>query len=163
MRLLKILTVFIAFLLIAPRAFAQDAIQTFQEDPPTFSIGFSLGFPSSYHASILDVAGVQGLRVRGNIGGFFFILALYLQADINVEYHFAPPRDFGFYIGAGVATFRTSIISEFPNPDNGAWRLGGANLSGFRFGFFVSRGWDCAIVHWCNQWCLGTTTHCYWV
>jgi hypothetical protein len=129
---------FVIFTMLFPsKVFAQSepsGFTPFQEDPPTFSAGFSLGFPSSYHASILDVAGVQGLRVRGNIGGFFFILALYLQMDINVEYHFASPRNLGFYIGAGIAAFKISVIGEFPNPDNDIWRFGGQVYVGLEYG-----------------------------
>jgi hypothetical protein len=124
MRILRILTVIFAILLISSTAFAQDSIQPFQEDPPTFSIGFSLGFPSGYHVSILDFAGVQGLRLRGDIGAFSLILLSELQVDLNIEYHFAQPRDIGFYFGVGVVAFSISVIGEFPNPDNGAWRFG---------------------------------------
>jgi hypothetical protein len=137
MRLLKILIFVIFPILFSSRAFAQSepsGFTPFQEDPPTFSIGFSLGFPSNYHASILDVAGVQGLRLRGDIGAFYFILGLYLQADLNVEYHFAPPREIGFYFGAGIAVFKLSVISEFPNPDNEFWRFGGQVYVGLEFG-----------------------------
>jgi hypothetical protein len=134
MRLLKILTVFFAILLISPSAFAQDTIQPFPEDPPTFSAGFSLGFPSSYHASILNVAGVQGLRLRGDVGIFTLILFTYLQADLNLEYHFAPPKGIGFYFGAGLVVFNVSPISEFPNPENDVWRFGGQLYLGLDLG-----------------------------
>jgi hypothetical protein len=136
MRLLKILTVFIGMLLISPSAFAQDAIQSFQEDPPTFSAGFSLGFPSSYHASILDFAGIQGLRLRGDLGAFTLIFLSELQVDLNIEYHFAKPREVGFYLGIGVVAFSYSVIGEFPNPDNGAWRFGGQIYLGLDLGSF---------------------------
>jgi hypothetical protein len=137
MRILKTLAVFFAILLISPSAFAQSepsGFTPFQEDPPTFSVGFSLGFPSSYHVSILDIAGVQGLRLRGDLGAFTLIFLSVLQVDLNIEYHFAKPREVGFYFGVGVVAFSFSVIGEFPNPDNGAWRFGGQIYLGLDLG-----------------------------
>jgi hypothetical protein len=137
MRLLKILIFVIFIMLLSSKAFAQSepsGFTPFQEDPPTFSIGFSLGFPSGYHVSILDFAGVQGLRLRGDIGAFTLILLSELQVDLNIEYHFAKPRDIGFYFGVGVVAFSISVIGEFPNPDNGAWRFGGQIYLGLDLG-----------------------------
>jgi hypothetical protein len=120
MRILKILAVLFAILLISPSAFAQsEAVE------PKFSIGYSVGIPSSLHFFLRDI-GIQGLGLRTDIGGDTLIIFSYFQAAINLEYHLAPIGGEGFYFGVGFAALQVFFAggvdaSAYTSP----WFLGG--------------------------------------
>ncbi len=117
MRFLKILIVLFAILLVSRNALAQDLIAPTQSSPSTFSIGFSLGVPSSIHFSLLDIGGVEGLRLRADVGLFVIPFVGFAQGALNAEYHFAQPQEVGFYFGAGVVVFKILAAGEFLPPE----------------------------------------------
>ncbi len=94
-------------LLISPSALAQS-----EPTEPKFGIGVSLGIPTDLRFIARDIAGVQGLGVRADVGGFYYIIGAYVQAALNLEYHFAVPEEIGFYLGAGLTVYK-SIFEVF--------------------------------------------------
>jgi hypothetical protein len=104
MQLLKILMLAFFLLLISPSAFAQP--ETVQ---PKFSVGFSLGLPSSLHLFLRDI-GIQGLGLRADVGGDTLIFLGYFQAAANLEYHLSPIGMDGFYLGVGLAVAETYLL-----------------------------------------------------
>ena len=77
MRFLKTLTICFCFLLVFPGVFAQS-----EPLQPKFSIGFSLGYPSSTYFSVRNVE-IQGLALRAEFGGFYLVFAGYIQVALN--------------------------------------------------------------------------------
>jgi hypothetical protein len=120
MRSLNILIVTIVFLTFVPHAIAQsDSVQ------PTFSIGYSIGIPSSLHVFLRDV-GIQGLGLRADVGGDTLIILSYFQAAINLEYHLAPVGGEGFYFGAGFAVLQFYFAGLVDAPAmTSPWFVGG--------------------------------------
>jgi hypothetical protein len=125
MRFLKVLILALCVVLVAPTAFAQS-----QAVQPEFSVGYSVGIPSSLHLFLRDI-GIQGLGLRADVGGDTLIIFSYFQAAINLEYHFAPFGREGFYFGAGFAALQGFFAggvdaSAYTSP----WFLGGQTYVG---------------------------------
>ncbi len=126
MRFLKILMFVICAALFLSGAFAQS-----EPVQPSFSVGYSIGLPSSLHFFLRDL-GIQGLGLRTDIGGDTLIIFSYFQAAINLEYHLAPVGSNGFYFGVGFAALQGYFAggvdaSAFTSP----WFLGGQTYVGF--------------------------------
>lgn len=128
MRIFKVLLVICGLLEIAPNALAQSE---FTE--PKFSVGFSLGLPSSLHLFIRDI-GVQGLGLRADIGGATIIILGYFQAGLNLEYHLTPVGIDGFYLGLGVAALQGFYVGLDASGDPVPWRVALQGYVGFNQG-----------------------------
>jgi hypothetical protein len=136
MQFLKILSVFFAILLISPGTFAQtEPVQ------PKFSVGYSVGIPSSLHFFLRDI-GIQGLGLRTDIGGDTLIIVSYFQAAINLEYHLVPFGSDGFYFGVGFAALQFYFAGGVDAPAlTTPWFLGGQAYVGFDQGqYFYEAG-----------------------
>jgi hypothetical protein len=112
----------LCILFASPIAFAQsESVQT------RFSIGFSLGYPTSVNFSARNVL-VKGLGVRAEVGGFYLVFFGYAQFSLNIEYHTAQPEDIGFYAGFGVVAFKDLVPTSSPSmpvtQDRYDWKLG---------------------------------------
>ena len=135
MRLLKILTTLICLLVVSPQAFAQS-----ESLNPKFSFGFSIGLPTSVHFSARDI-GVRGLEIRADAGGILFFLFGYAQLALNLEYHFAEPREVGFYFGLGLVALKILVAGEFSDPNGYPWKFGGQGYVGIDLGpMFIEFG-----------------------
>jgi hypothetical protein len=121
MRFLRILVFVIGAALFSSGALAQ-AVQ------PKFSVGFSLGIPSSLHVAVRDIAGVAGLGVRTDIGGFYVVFFSWLHVALNLEYHLGTVEEGGFYFGLGFVVFKKFLDGMEPPmtplPDQFGWKLG---------------------------------------
>ena len=88
----------------SPSVFAQsEPIQ------PKFSIGFSLNIPTDIRFCVRDIAGLEGFAVRADLGGFYFVFGAYVQAALNLEYHFAEAEKDGFYFGLGLTLVQSLL------------------------------------------------------
>lgn len=136
MRLLKISLFVIGAMLFLQGAFAQaEAVQ------PNFSVGYSIGLPSSLHLFLRDI-GIQGLGLRADVGGDTLIIFSYFQAAINLEYHLAPFGAEGFYFGVGFAALQGYFAGGVDGPAlTTPWFLGGQAYVGFDQGqYFYEAG-----------------------
>jgi hypothetical protein len=136
MRFLKILVFVIGAAFFSSGAFAQsEAIQ------PKFSVGYSVGIPSSLHFFLRDI-GIQGLALRTDIGGDTLIIFSYFQAAINLEYHLVPVGSDGFYFGVGFAAVQFYFAGGVDAPAlTSPWFLGGQAYVGFDQGqYFYEAG-----------------------
>jgi hypothetical protein len=136
MGFLKILMFVISTMLISPGAFAQsEPIQ------PKFSVGYSVGLPSSLHVFLRDI-GIQGLGLRADVGGDTLIIFSYFQAALNLEYHLVPVGMDGFYFGVGFAALQGYFAGGVDTPAlTTPWFLGGQAYVGFDQGqYFYEAG-----------------------
>jgi hypothetical protein len=135
MRILKVLLVIFGLLQIIPNALAQSE---FTE--PKFSVGYSLGLPSSLHLFIRDI-GIQGLGIRADVGGITIIILGYFQAALNLEYYLSPVGSDGFYFGVGVATLQGFYVGLDASSISAPWRLAVQGYFGFEQGqYFYEAG-----------------------
>jgi hypothetical protein len=132
MRILKILVFVICAALVSPGAFAQS-----EPVQPSFSVGYSIGLPSSLHLFLRDI-GIQGLGLRTDLGGVTLLIYGYFQAAINLEYHLAPKGFDGFYFGVGFAVLEYYAAFGVDAPLLiSPWFLGGQAYVGFDQGQYV--------------------------
>lgn len=125
------------WLQIVPNVLAQSE---FTE--PKFSVGYSLGLPSSLHLFIRDI-GIQDLGVRTDVGGDTVIIVSYFQTTINLEYHSTAVGDAGFFGGVGLIGQKILTIGEFASPTVPPWMLGFQTYVGFEISvLFVELGFS---------------------
>jgi hypothetical protein len=136
MRLLKILMLLLCTMLLSSSVFAQS-----EPVQPKFSIGYSMGIPSSLHFFLWDI-GIQGLGLRTDISGDTLIIFSYFQAAINLEYHLAPFGADDFYFGIGFAALQGYFAGGVDAPAlTTPWFLGGQAYVGFDQGqYFYEAG-----------------------
>ena len=127
MRLLKILIFALSAILISPSALAQTEpipSTSIESIKTSFSIGFSLNLPTDVRLSARDIAGIQGFAVRADFGGFYAVISGYLQAALNLEYHFAAVGQDGLYFGLGLTVYKDVLGMPNNNSFLDQWRGG---------------------------------------
>jgi hypothetical protein len=90
----------------------------------SFSIGFSLNLPTDVRLSARDIGGIEGFAVRADLGGFYAIISGYLQAALNLEYHFAAVGQDGLYFGLGLTVYKDVLGMPNNNSFLDQWRSG---------------------------------------
>ena len=112
---------------------------------PRFSVGFSLGIPSSLHFAVRDIAGVAGLGVRADVGGFYVVFFGWFHAALNLEYHLGTVEEGGFYFGLGLVVFKKFVdgmeLPMTPIFDQFGWKFGAQFYVGLEgLSFFLEFG-----------------------
>jgi hypothetical protein len=126
MRILKIPLIVMFMLLSSSCVLAQSEPSSstpVESSKTSFGIGFSLNLPTDLRLCARDIAGIQGFAVRADFGGFYAIISGYLQAALNLEYHFAPVGNDGIFLGLGLTVYK-DVLGTPNNSFLDQWRTG---------------------------------------